>query len=550
MSPRPATPTPVRRSHSETGPGHLHLNLHIHLNLNTFGKFGMRNAECGMARLRAIAFLLAVPALAGGIPAVGPDYHGPPAVETPADFKNTPPPAWKKAEPSDGQARGDWWRVFRDPVLDRIETQAVSANQDIALAVDRIGEVRAEVRVAAADFFPNIDTEPSAVRTRLTNNAPFQRGELLGNNPFASLLGGAASPSAAGNAPLILDTQPLSRSYNVFQFPLDLNWELDLFGRVRRNREAAHATAQATLADLNNTLLSVTANVAGTYYDIRALDAEIGVLEHTISTRQDALQIAQERLNAGVTSALDVARAKADLAGDQADLFGVQRSRDEMENALATLLGFPASDFRVARRALIDTHMPNIPPGLPSALLERRPDVSEAERQLAASNARVGVAVAAFFPVIRLTGAGGFESADMGDLFDWQSRMWQIGPSITFPIFEGGRNVANLQAAQARYRQQVDMYRQQVLVSFQDVENALADLHTLSDQAAAQERAVAAAVQALQLSQSQYGKGASNFLDVLDAERTLLSDERVSVQLLGQRLQATVLLIKALGGTW
>jgi multidrug efflux system outer membrane protein len=502
-------------------------------------------------RIVPALLLLCASAAAGGIPAVGPDYHGPPPVETPADFKNTPPPAWKHAEPSDGQARGDWWKVFRDPVLNDIETQAVTANQDVALAVDRIGEVRAQVGVAAADFFPNIDTEPSGVRERSTNTAPFQRGELLGGNPFASQAGGAASPSpSTGGTPLAFNTQPLSRTDNVFQLPLDLNWELDLFGRVRRNREAAHATAQAALADLNNTLLSVTANVAGTYYDIRALDAETGVLEHTIATRQDALQIAQERLNAGVTSSLDVARARADLAGDQADLFAVRRTRDEMENALATLTGFPASNFRLARRPLTDTRMPNIPPGLPSALLERRPDVAEAERQLAAANAHIGVAVAAFFPVIRLTGAAGFESADMGDLFDWQSRIWQIGPSITFPIFEGGRNVANLHAAQARYRQQVDMYRQQVLVAFQDVENALADLHTLSDQSDAQERAVAAAVQALQLSQSQYGKGASNFLDVLDAERTLLSDERVSVQLLGQRLQATVLLIKALGGTW
>ncbi len=489
-------------------------------------------------------------ALGGGIPAVGPDYHGAPTVEIPTTFRNKVPPAWKNAQPSDSRSRGDWWMVFHDPVLESLETRAVAANQDIAVAVDRISEVRAQVRVASADFFPNIDTEPSAVRERLTNTGPYQRGELIGNNPFGSLLGGPSGAISRSNQPLVLSTQPLSRTYNIFNFPLDLNWELDLFGRVRRNREAAHATAEAAVADLNNTLLSVTANVAATYYDIRALDGETGVLERTITTRQDALRIAQERLNAGVTSDLDVSRATADLASDQADLYAVRRSRDEMENALATLLGYPASDFSLVRRPFTDAKMPNIPPGLPSSLLERRPDVASAERQLAAANARIGVAVAAFFPVIRLTGAAGFESADMGDLFDWQSRMWQIGPSITFPLFEGGRNVANLRAAQARYRQQVDTYRQQVLVAFQDVENALADLHTLSDQAEAQDRAVAAADRALQLSQSEYDKGAINFLDVLDAERTLLSDQRVSVELLGQRLQATVQLIKALGGTW
>lgn len=497
-------------------------------------------------------FSLNLRAVAGGIPAVGPDYHGPPAVEIPTTYKNPTQPDWKKATPSDSRSRANWWRVFHDPVLDRIEDQALAANQDIALAVDRIGQVRAQVRVAEADFYPNIDTEPSAIRQRITNTGPFQRGELIGNNPLASLLSttGGAAGTAAPAAPLILDTQPLSRTYSLFSFPVDLNWEIDLFGRVRRNREAAHATAEAAMADLNNTLLSVTANVASMYYQVRALDAEIGVLERTIATRKDALGIAQERLNAGLTSDLDVTRATADLAANQADLFSVRRSRLEMEDALATLLGFPASDFRLIRRPLTETRMPSIPPGLPSSLLERRPDVAAAERQLAAANARIGVAVAAFFPVIRLTGAAGFESADFGDLFDWQSRIWQIGPSITFPLFEGGRNLANLRASQALYRQQVDTYRQQVLVAFRDVEDALGDLEMLSGQADAQERAVSASVRALELSQSAYGKGASNFLDVLDAERTLLADERISVQLLGQRLQATVLLIKALGGAW
>lgn len=512
---------------------------------------------CQFLCATAVTAVTAVTAFAGfpNFPAVGPNYKGPPKVETLPEFKDG---VWKKAQPRDAIPRGDWWTVFRDPVLNRLEQQAVAANQDIALGVDRIAQVRAQVRVATADFFPNVDTEPSAMRERTTDTAPVQRGELVGNNPFAGALGGTsggagstgATSGASSNQPLVLDTQPLSTTYNLFNFPLNLNWELDLFGRVRRNREAARASAQAAVADFNNTLLSVTANVASTYYEVRALDAELGVLEHTIATRQDALNIANERLNAGLTSELDVQRATADLASDQADLDSVRRSRKEMENALATLLGIPATNFNLARRAVTATHVPNIPPGLPSSLLERRPDVASAERQLAASNARVGVAVAAFFPIIRLTGAAGFESADMGDLFDWQSRFWQIGPSITLPIFEGGRNTANLNAAQAVYRQQVDVYHKQVLIAFQDVENALADLHTLSDQSDAEDRAIAAAVRALKLSQDQYGKGAVNFLDVLDAERTLLSSERISVQLFGQRLQATVSLIKALGGTW
>jgi len=485
-----------------------------------------------------------------GIPAAGPDYHGPPAVETPGSYKNAP--HWKAADPRDAMPRGAWWKVFRDPVLDRIEQQALTANQDIAQAVDRIAEVRAQVRQAAADFYPTLGMQPSATRERSSNDDPSQRGELIGQNPFSGTGGaapGAAKP-AAKSGPLILSTQPLSNTYNLFRFPMDLNWEIDLFGRVRRAKEGAKATAEASEADLQNTLLSVEANVAGTYYEIRALDGEIGVIQRTVATRRDALDIARERLNAGLTSDLDVARAASDLASDEATLDGVRRSRLEMENSLATLLGFPASNFRVAPRALIDTRIPNIPPGLPSSLLERRPDIAFAERQLAASNAQVGVAVAGFFPSIRLTGAAGFESADLGDIFGWQSRIWQIGPSITLPIFSGGKNMANLRVAQARFREQVDGYRKQVLVAFQDVENSLGDLRTLSDQSDAQERAVTAALRSYRLSQQQYDKGNSNFIDVLDAERTLLLDERISVQLLGQRTQATVQLIKALGGSW
>jgi multidrug efflux system outer membrane protein len=477
---------------------------------------------------------------------VGPDYHGPPATPVPAQFKNargSEMGKWKVAEPKDGEDRADWWSAFHDPSLDALEKQATASNQDLAVAVARIAEARAQTRVAAADFLPSIQGQPSYTRERNSNTLPSQLGELVGKTPFST------PGVAGGGSPLILATQPLSRTYNQFSFPFDLDWEIDLFGRVRRNTEAARANAAALQADYQNTLLSVTTNVASSYFNLRALDAELDVLEATIKTRTDSLQIAQERLDAGVTSELDVVRAKSELASNESDVFSVRRSRAEMENALAILLGRAASDFKAPAKPLASLP-PSIPAGAPSELLERRPDVASAERELAAANARIGVATAAFFPVVRLTGAAGFESADLGHLFQWQSSLWQIGPSVTLPIFQGGRNLANLQNAHAAYDEQVARYRQQVLGAFRDVENALVDLRTLAGQADAQERAVEAEKRSLQLSQDQYNKGAANFLDVLDAQRTLLADQRVSVQLLGQRSQATVQLIKALGGNW
>ena len=508
--------------------------------------------------IRVVGVMLGIVSLAG-CKAVGPDYHGPPAPEqpNPARFKNAAADQarqWKLAEPKDMDARGAWWEIFGDPDLNRLEGAATANNQNLRLAAARIAESRAQTRVAASDFYPHADYNPSYERQRTSNNEPYQTGQLVNPKTIgggtAGGAGGAAGGTAGGGA-LTLTQQPLTRSYALFRQPVDLNWELDIFGRVRRNTEAARADAQGVQADNQNMILSVAANVAFTYYNVRALDTEIAVINRTIHARQDALGIAQERLSAGLTGELDVVREKSELATDRADLEGVKRSREEMENALATLVGQPASTFHFAAHEIpASARPPRIPAGLPSRLLERRPDVAEAERNLAASNARVGVAVAAFFPRVTLTGAAGFESATVTDLFNWESHLWQIGPSINLPIFEGFRNQANLQAAHARYDQSVAQYRQQVLVAFQDVENALADLRTLAAQSEQQNLAVEASRRTLQLSQDQFRNGAVTYLDIVDAERTVFNSERTSAQLLGQRLQATVQLIKALGGGW
>ena len=496
------------------------------------------------SRLRPAA--VAATLILAGCHGVGPDYHGPPKPEQPdpTHFKNAGPGSerWKVAEPRDKEGRGPWWTLFRDPDLDRLEAAAVANNQDIRLALARIDESRAQTKVAASDFYPHFDFDGTYARQRTSSNAPYQTGALV--NP--STLPGIP----AGNGPLVLTQQPLARSFADFRTPVDLNWEVDLFGRVRRNYAAAKADRQAVEADAQNGVLTVTANVANAYFNVRAMDTEVSVINQTIRTRQDALGIAQERLSAGLTGELDVVREQSDLASNQADLATVKRTREELVNALATLVGQPASTFRFVKHDLGTNPPPRVPPGLPSKLLERRPDVAEAERQLAAQNERIGVAVAAFFPRITITGAAGFESATVLDVLDPASRIWQIGPSVSIPIFEGGRNEGNLRAARAQYAEQVARYRTQVLTAFQDVENALGDLRFLAEQAEAQDRATAAAQRTLQLSQDQYRNGAVTFLDVTDAERTLFGSQRTQSQLLGQRMQATVQLIKALGGGW
>jgi outer membrane protein, multidrug efflux system len=491
--------------------------------------------------------------------AVGPDYHGPPAAEkaAPAKFKNASAGgSWKVAEPIDDKAGGRWWTVFHDATLDGLIQQGLAKNSDLRVAAARTVESRSMARVAAADFYPQVTLNPSAVRQRTSNTDPIQRAALVGSNPFGggAAAGGPSSAtpaSSASSSNLALAEQPLTSTYNLFRAPLMADWELDLFGRVRRSYEAARATAQATRADYQNMALSVSANVAISYFTLRSLDAEEAVVERTIETQRESLRLAEERLQSGLINELDVVRVRANVATDESSLYALRQTRGQMENALATLLGEPASDLKMAAHPLkAGDSPPRIPPGLPSDLLERRPDVASAERQLAAANANIGVAKAAFFPRISLSGAAGFESADIAELFHWESRIWQIGANAVQPLFEGGRNVANLGAARARYEEAVGTYRGRVLTAFQDVENALNDLRALAGQAEAQGRAVEASRRALELSQKQYAHGSIAFLDVLDAERTLLSSERVATQLLGQRLQATVQLIKALGGAW
>lgn len=450
--------------------------------------------------------------------ALGPNYSRP-AMETSAAWKTAVDSRyWKPAAPRDGEPLGDWWKLFGDPALTALEEQALEANQDIRRAMARVEEARAIARLSGADLVPVAMLNPSYDRFRRSSSGFGGSGSFYGKT---------------------------------FSVPFDLSYEVDLWGRVRRSFEAARADAEAGLAAQQFVLLSVTAEVARRYFELRRLEAETRILSRTLELRGDGLRIAQERASGGLVSDLDLERAKTELAAAEGELFAVQRQRAETENALAVLCGQNASGFKVAAEPLTAEMVPpEVPPGLPSELLERRPDVAEAERVLAAANARIGAAQAAFFPVLRLTGSGGWVSGELDSLFDSSSRVWSFTPSLSVPLFAGGRNTATVKAARARYDQSLAGYRQQVLAAFADVENALSGLQWLGRQAQAQTDAVAAARNAAALSNSRYEQGLSSYLESVDAERQRLQAERGAVQVASDRLISTVLLIKALGGAW
>lgn len=443
--------------------------------------------------------------------AVGPDYERP-QVEVPADWR------WKKAEPRAAAPRGPWWKAFGDAELDRLETLALERNQDLAAAVSRLEEARALASASAGDFFPQVSANPSAQRqeTSATQNTfGFEKRFLI----------------------------------NTFTVPVNLSYEVDVWGRVRRGYAAARAREAASEADLETVRLGVAADVAADHFLLRALDAEADVLERTLRLRREWLGMLREQLDLGAIDALDVSRGETEVATNEASLADVMRRRFELANALALLCGRPASSFEAPAQPL-EAPPPEVPALLPSALLERRPDVARAERLLAAANEDIGVAVAAYFPKISLTATGGFASSDLAKIFDWKSNFWQIGANLLQPIFAGGRDVATVEAARARYGEAIAAYRQQVLVAFKDVEDALLDLRFLGEQARALAVAVASARAVSALAEQRYEAGLVSYLDVIDARRTQLAVEQQAAQVLGQRLAATVRLVRALGGGW
>lgn len=444
---------------------------------------------------------------------LGPDYQKP-LITTPLIYKDGAP--WKTGQPQDAVAKGAWWTVYNDPTLNRLEEEARTANPDLMAAFYRVEQARANARVSEADRLPRVDLNPSALRTRESEDF-----------------------SALGDITRVKD----------YRVPFDLSYEVDLWGRVRRSVEAAHADYQASRADYETVLLTLQAEVARNYFSLCSLDSEIDLLQRTVQLRQENLDLVNSLFKNGQVAQLDVARATTELEVTQADAIGLEKLRAETENALAILTGQPASVFTLESSPL-DPVPPAVAAGLPSSLLERRPDVATAERVMAAANARIGIAKTAFFPSIRLTGSTGFESTEFADLLDWDNHTWGFGPSISLPIFEAGRNAARLEQAKAAHSEAVANYRSQVLVAFHEVENSLAGLSILARQAEAQSRAAQAARQAADLSAKRYRAGRVSYLEVVDSERTALQTAQKTTQIIGQRYQASVSLIKALGGGW
>ena len=452
---------------------------------------------------------------------VGPDYVQPSTPE-PAKYSEHGP--WKKADPKDDISKGDWYKIFHDSKLNELEEQAVVSSQTLMAAIARVSEERALARETEAAFFPSVNFQASGSRQRTSPN----------DGQIAAQAGPLARPYTFDSASVV---------------PFDLSYEVDIWGKIRRSFESAGDTAQATVADYENVLLGLKADVATNYFAIRTADSEIDVQVRSIKSFQDNLNLTNSRFQGGISTQLDVDQAEATLASAQAQLATLRSQRATLEHALAVLLGLPPEGFKIAYHPL-DITPPRIPAGLPSDLLERRPDVAAAERRCAAQNAKIGVAIAAYFPVVNLTGNTGFDSGDLGLLFNWQSRIWSYGPNIQFPIFEGGQISAQVKEEKAAYEENVANYRETVLTAFQNVEDSLSSLRYQAQQQEAQDRAYKAYKAALDLTNARYTTGLVSYFDVIQAQGLELTAEQTDVQVRGNRIATTVQLVKALGGGW
>ena len=467
-----------------------------------------------MRELHLAACLVATALLAGCV--VGPNYHRP-VVQAPAAYKTEAP--WREAAPKDSLPKGAWWQIFNDAELNDYEQQLLKANQSLEAARDQLNQARALARVASAGLFPTLNADPGVLRTRYPSNRPQQVA------PVPSL------------------------TQSTYAIPFLLNYEPDLFGAVRRSLQASNAALQSTAADLYNARLVLTAELAADYFSLRELDAETQVVRESVEIQQKGLQLVESRHTGGVASGLDLAQQQTLLDSTVAQLYLVQQQRAQYEHAIAVLTGNAASTFNVAVRAL-KAEPPPVPLGVPSDLLERRPDVASAERQMAYENALVGVATAAFYPHLTISGGGGFESTSLSKLITAPNAIWSLGADVLQPVFQGGRNRANLAATKAAYDETVANYRQSVLTAFQQVEDGLSGLKFLSQASTSQIAAVDDAQRALQLANNRYAGGVTSYLDVITAQSALLNNQRLATQILGQQLVTSVYLVKALGGGW
>jgi multidrug efflux system outer membrane protein len=455
--------------------------------------------------------------------AVGPDYHKPPA-DVPAAWHEEAP--WHEASPSDGALKGDWWRLFQDETLNPLVERALAGNQSLALAAARLDQARDQVSVAASELYPSVGLSAAA-----------DRGRTSANRPLAEY----SEPNQ-------------STVQNNFELGPDVNYEIDLFGRVRREVEGARATAQQAAADFENTRLVLTAQLVTDYFALRELDAEIDVVRHSLELQRDALGFIASRHDLGFATGLDLAQQQALVESSAAQLELLDNQRAQFEHAIATLVGSPAPDFSIPRTPSAAS-LPAVPVGLPSDLLQRRPDVASAERAMAAANARIGVARAAYFPSITLGPSfsepnAGWQSNALKTLFDAPSRLWSLGLSASQTLFDAGKTRANVRIASSDYTAAVAGYRRTVLTAMEEVENGITGLASLDRAVSHADASVQSAQTAFDIAEARYRGGVDTYLEMITAQQVLLGNQRLAVQVHGQQFATAVYLVKALGGGW
>ena len=447
---------------------------------------------------------------------VGPDYVKP-TVAVPSNYKENE--GWQVAQPKDATLRGNWWEMFSDPQLNALEEQVDISNQNVARAEAQFRQARALVQQARASYFPTVTI-----------------GVGLNNSSKSTTI---ASTAGMRTAPML------------YSLPIDVSWEIDVWGRIRRLVESSQAGAQASAADLETARLSARTELAQDYVQLRTLDTQRQLLDAAVADFQKSLELTNNRYASGVASRADVLQAETQLKTTQAQAIDVGVQRAQLEHAIALLIGKPASAVSIPAAPLTTTTLPPpIPLGVPSEVLERRPDIAAAERQVAAANAQIGAAQAAYYPTVSLGATGGFESSGLGQWLSSPSRFWSVGPAISETIFDGGLRAGLTDQARAVYDGSVASYREIVLGAFQEVEDNLAALRILESEAQVQDEAVKAAQQSVAVITNQYRAGITNYLTVITAQTAALTNERTAATILGNRLNAAVLLIKALGGGW
>jgi len=472
------------------------------------------NYKIGTARNLSLAAIAGLLLFSSGC-IKGPQYVRPSA-SVPRSFKEAPPEGWKEAQPSDGALRGKWWEIFGDPALNALQEQVGISNQNVLEVEAQFREAKAAARVARSALFPLVTASASAT----------------GSQASSRLLGGAPGVPVG-----------------TYTIPVDASYTADVWGSIHRSVAASVGTAQATAAQLESARLLYTAELAGDFFQVHGIDADAALLQQTLESYQEYLVLTRNRYAGGVASDSDVAQAETQLYTTQAQLTDLEVQRTQLEHAIAILIGKPPAEFAIPR-APIQVPPPRIPVTLPSALLERRPDIAQAERQAAVANEQIGIAQAAFYPALSFSAAAGVESISFLNFITWPSRFWTVGPQLAQILFDAGKRKAQVEEYQAAYDATAANYRQTVLTAFQQVEDNLAALRTLAVESAVLDRAVSAAQRSLAVSTAQYKAGTASYLQVITAQTYALQDEKSAVDVQTRRMTASVLLIEALGGSW